>query len=717
MVEPFDHDRLLATLGDVDVVVESSAPWPLDPVVHGLELETVAPRLVSVAVSPFGLSGPKARDCSTDLTDEAVSGHLLLNGDPDRAPLRGPAHLPALLAGIHAAIGAVAALVARHRTGRGQRVEVSHHEVMVALHQFTLLRYTHSGDILRRMGNRYAGPGTPIGAYRCRDGVVSLTVPRDDQLERLLAVAGLTHLLDEPGIGSTYDLMHHADLLERHLLPWLAEQDAEELVELLQAVRVPAGPVRTLAGLLDDPHLAARRFWRPLRTRPDLLTPGPPARHTTVEQRDANGAPAPVRFADDDLADGPLTGVRVLDLTRVWAGPLATRILADLGADVVMVEAPLARGPAEIDDSSVTATHYYPDDVAGEHHWNRIGFVNKYAVNKRSIALDLTTEAGRSALEEMVTRSDVLVENYSPRVMPQLGLGEERLRALNADLVYVTMPGFGRTGPASDRIAYGPMIDGHAGLSVVQGYPDDVARKGGIAWPDPVAGLHAAFATLVALHVRLVDRGRGATIEVAQLEATISVTGHAVIDRQLDGCEPVPIGSRDRCLAPQGVHPCRGEDGWIAVSVVDDSSWVALCEVAGLAPDWCGWDVGARRLHHDAIDAALGRWTSGGDATDRAARLRSAGVVAEPVADAAMVMADPHLAARRAFVTLDHPEAGAHPWPRLAVRLDGTPASYRRPAPCLGEHRREVLVSLAGYADAAVDELEAAGVVVDRPPS
>ena len=386
MVEPFDHDRLLATLGDVDVVVESSAPWPLDPVVHGLELETVAPRLVSVAVSPFGLSGPKARDCSTDLTDEAVSGHLLLNGDPDRAPLRGPAHLPALLAGIHAAIGAVAALVARHRTGRGQRVEVSHHEVMVALHQFTLLRYTHSGDILRRMGNRYAGPGTPIGAYRCRDGVVSLTVPRDDQLERLLAVAGLTHLLGRA--GHRVHLRPHAPCRPPRAPPAPLARRAGRggAVELLQAVRVPAGPVRTLAGLLDDPHLAARRFWRPLRTRPDLLTPGPPARHTTVEQRDANGAPAPVRFADDDLADGPLTGVRVLDLTRVWAGPLATRILADLGADVVMVEAPLARGPAEIDDSSVTATHYYPDDVAGEHHWNRIGFVNKYAVNKRSIA-------------------------------------------------------------------------------------------------------------------------------------------------------------------------------------------------------------------------------------------------------------------------------------------------------------------------------------------
>ena len=174
------------------------------------------------------------------------------------------------------------------------------------------------------------------------------------------------------------------------------------------------------------------------------------------------------------------------------------------------------------------------------------------------------------------------------------------------------MPGFGRTGPASDRIAYGPMIDGHAGLSVVQGYPDDVARKGGIAWPDPVAGLHAAAFADAGGPPRPPGRQRSGRHDRGRpARGHDLVTRHAVIDRQLDGCEPVPIGSRDRCLAPQGVHPCRGEDGWIAVSVVDDSSWVALCEVAGLASDWCGWDVGSRRLHHDAIDAALGRWTSG----------------------------------------------------------------------------------------------------------
>jgi crotonobetainyl-CoA:carnitine CoA-transferase CaiB-like acyl-CoA transferase len=261
------------------------------------------------------------------------------------------------------------------------------------------------------------------------------------------------------------------------------------------------------------------------------------------------------------------------------------------------------------------------------------------------------------------------------------------------------------------------MIDGHAGLSVLQGYPDDVARKGGIAWPDPLAGLHAAFATLVALHLRLTEPGcGGATVEVAQLEATVSVVGHAVLARQLGGAEPVPDGSRDPHLAPQGVYPCRGEDAWVAVSVVDDRMWRALCAAAGMPAAWAAWDVAARHIRHDDIDAALGAWTAAGDAVERASTLRTAGVAAEPVADAAMVMADPHLAARGAFVSLRHPEAGTHRWPRLAVRLHATPATYRRPAPCLGEHRREVLATLAGYDAVAVDALEETGVIVDRPP-
>ncbi len=697
-----------------DVVIESGTPASEGPVTGAVH----PGRRIWVRITPFGTTGPYRSFVSSAAVEEALAGHLSLNGDPGRPPVVGPEHQTAVAAGIHGAIGVAAAVAARQVTGRGQLVEVSHLGVLVTLHQFTLLRYTHNGDVLHRMGNRYAGPGRPIGAYRCADGMISLVVPRDDQLERLLGVAGLDHLLSEPGIGSTYDLMHHPTLLDEHLIPWLETQKSAEVVELLQALRVPAGPVSSLGEVLADEHLAARGFWRRAETETarspgGIRVPGPPFR---ITERPAGNAPTGGHASTRrTVADGPLTGIRVLDLTRVWAGPLAARILADLGADVVMVEAPWARGPATVDHSSVFATRYYPDNDPGERHWNRNGFVNKYGLNKRGIALDLSRPEGVEIFEALVRSTDVVIENYSPRVMPQLGLGEERLHELNPRLVYVTMPGYGRSGPSVDRVAYGPMIDSHAGLSVLQGYPDDLARKGGVAWPDPLAGLHAAFATLTALVARA-DDGQGRTVEGAQFESTVATIGHALADRQLSGTEPERRGNRHRHLAPQGVYPCRGDDRWLALTVTDDAAWRSLCVEAGLDLAWCEWSREERWRQHDAIDLALDTWSRSLDAADAMARLQSAGVAAGVVNDAPGVMADPQLRATGAFVRVQHPEAGTHDWPRLAIDLSDTPATYRRPAPTLNQHAEEVLRELAGLSPSRVDQLRADGVVCDRPP-
>ena len=680
-------------------------------------------------ISPFGSSGPYAEWSSTDCTDAAISGHLLLNGDPDREPLQGPPHQSSYAAGLYGAIGALSALRARKAMGRGQDIEVTHHEAMVALHQFTLLRFTHNGDVLRRMGNRYAGPGRPIGLYRCRDGAVSITLARDDQVERMLAVTGSSHLLERPGIETTFDLMHHPTLLDDELGPWLAERSRDEVIDLFQAVLAPCGPVNTITDLLDDAHLADRDFWQTgVVAETTVRTPGPPFRLWGARPADSDAgadrrsseAPSAGRTRGADvpagLVDGPLTGVCVLDLTRVWAGPMAARILADLGADVVSVEAPYARGGASIDRTSVLATHYYPDDEGGERHWNRIGFVNKNAINKRSLAIDLATTDGLGAMESLVGWADVLIENYSPRVMPQFGLDERRLHELNADLVYVTMPGLGRSGPRRDWVAYGPMLDGYAGLSALMGYADEDARKGGVAWPDPVAGLHAAVATTAALLQDPGDGERGLTVEVAQLEAAVNMVGHAVIDQQIRDDPLRPIGNRDPDFAPQGVYPCAGEDRWIAISVTCDEAWAALCAELDLM-HLVALSGAERREQHDHLDELIAARTITTEQRPLMVRLQTAGVAAAAVLDAAQVMADPHLAARGSFVRIDHPEAGRHAWPRVPIRLGETPASYRRPAPCLGEHNREVLHDLAGLDNELITELAERHIVVDRPPS
>jgi benzylsuccinate CoA-transferase BbsF subunit len=301
--------------------------------------------------------------------------------------------------------------------------------------------------------------------------------------------------------------------------------------------------------------------------------------------------------------------------------------------------------------------------------------------------------------------------------MPNLGLGEERLHELNPSLVYVTMPGYGRTGPARDYSAYGPVLDSHAGLSTLMGYPDRDAWKCGIAWPDPVAGIHAAYAVLAALWQRDLDPAHtGTTIEVAQFETAVSMVGDRLVRAQLDGANPPILGNRHPEWAPQGVYAGFGDDRWLALTVPDDDRWAALCELLGLPAGWGLWDVADRRMHHDEIDAAITAWSAGQDHKDAAAALQAVGVPAAPVADAQEMVEDPHLAARGFFDTLTQVDTGPLRWHGLPVRLSGTPAQLRRPPARLGEHNREILRDWAGMDDATIDALIAAGTLADEPP-
>jgi crotonobetainyl-CoA:carnitine CoA-transferase CaiB-like acyl-CoA transferase len=389
--------------------------------------------------------------------------------------------------------------------------------------------------------------------------------------------------------------------------------------------------------------------------------------------------------------------------------------MADLGADVIMIEAPWARGGATVDEISVMATRFYPDNDPGDEHWNRNGFSNKFNINKRNVSLDLSKPGGTDVLADLVKSADVLIENYSPRVMPQFGLDEHRLHELNPSLIYVTMPGFGRTGPMQDRVAYGPIVDSQGGLSVLMGYEGESARKAGVAWPDPAAGIHAAFAAVAAVVDRAAD-GQGRTVELAQLEVTVAMAGHAVIDRQLTGVEPTPTGNRHRRLAPQGVYRCAGDDRWLAISVIDQESWTGLCNAAGFESDWFRWTEAERRSATELIDQRLTAWTSTAAPEDLMVRLQAASVPAAAVQDAARVMADPHHADRAFFVDITHPVAGTHSWPRVPIRLTETPASYRTPGANLNQHGAEVLRQVAGYDEAKINELRARSILADRPP-
>ncbi len=697
-------------LAAADVVIVTSE---VDPLVH--DDAPLHPEQIVVCVSPFASTGPYAGWRSTDLVDAAIGGHLRLSGDPAREPLQGVPDLVHHAAGAMAFISTMAALIARQRGAGGQRVEVSHHETIAALHQFTLLRYTHNGAVLNRMGNRYAGPGAPIGGYECADGFVGLVLPQEDQMERMLEVTGLISMLDIDGVDEVMDLMTNPALLDSQLVPYLKTQRRDDLVELFQALRLPCAPVSTLAELRSDPHLRARNFWTAVD---DDELPGPPftlSRHPWtlgIKTRSvANAGPDEAAASEPvDLRDGPLTGLRVLDMTRVWAGPLATRILADLGAEVLMTEVPWTRTGRVVPASYVEATHFFPDDLAGDRPWNRSGFHNKYAVNKLSAVIELDKPEGRELFAALVPLADVLVENYSPRVMPGFGFDEDTLHRLNPDLVYVTMPGYGRTGPNADWVAYGPTLDGHVGHTWLTGYRGESPWKCGIAWPDPIGGMHGAAAALVGLFDRLASQGSGGqTAEVAQFDAAVNMIG-----QHLDG-PGERWGNRRPGRAPQGVYPCSGDDRWIALSIVDEQAWRGVCEVLDLA-EWIELSHDERWALHDELDLAITEATTQWEDRALMHALQAAGVPAGAVLDAADVMQDPQLTAVGFFHELDHPDAGTHRWPRFPGRLSVTPATMRRPAPLMGEHNEYAARILAGYGQDRYASLVERGILRTEPP-
>lgn len=711
-----------------DVVIESSAPDPLVPRTTDLE----APRLVQVCISPFGLGGPWSGRKSNVFTDDAASGHMLLNGEPDRHPFRRHGRHTEYAAGMYGFIGALAALIARESNGAGQTVEVSHLESMVAMHQHTTTMWTHAGHILKRDGNAQPGMWHPAGVYECADGFIFLGHATGTKLEPFVQAGGMGHLFDDPRFATNESRGRHKREFDAALRPWLMSQTSQELCDLGEATFSPMGPVWSTHEFLADPHMAAREFFVPLdQSRGDERIPRGPFRLGADYQGGMPQQPS-ARSLDDlhawiseeaassgasDLSDGPLTGLRVLDLTRVWAGPIAGRLLGDLGADVIHIESPWNRGPQEAAADLPESTHLYPDNELGQRHWNRNGGFNKLARNKRGLSIDLSSEPGQRIFRELIAESDVVLENYSPRVFPQWGLDWDSLRNINPAIIHTAMPGYGATGPGANRVALGPVIEAATGMTMMAGYADGIPYRSGVAWPDPVSGMSAVSGTLVGLWRRLASGGEGQRVETAMIESMGSFAGDELLSAQVVGQPPPRRGNREQGVAPQGVYPCFGNDRWLAISVTSDGEWKSLCRIAGLPDGWDGWELWEREARHDEIDAALSIWTRSISPTDAASRLQAAGVIAAALADARDLLESEHLASRDFWAEVSGIDMGVLRYPGCPIRLSETPATYRRGAPGLGEHNSEVLNEVLGMNENEVGELLADRVLADRPPS
>jgi len=404
----------------------------------------------------------------------------------------------------------------------------------------------------------------------------------------------------------------------------------------------------------------------------------------------------------------PLHGIRVLDLSKVWAGPYCTRLLGDMGAEVIKVE-----GPASVD--MIRELTLLPRDT--ERAYNKSAYFNTYNRNKYGCALDLRHPRGRELALRLVALSDVVIENYRSDVLASLDLTYETMRSVRADVVLVSMPSHGLWGPEADRVAFGTNIEQLSGLAWLNGYPDGPPHRSAISYGDPMAGATAAAATIAALLFRRWT-GRGQHVELAQWEALLPFTGEFFVEYSMTGREPARRGNRHASMAPHGVYRCAGEDTWVAIAVGTDEEFAALCQVIGrpeLARDARFADVVSRHRNQDELAETVSAWTGERSPAEAADPLQAAGVTAEPVRTVQELVEDGHLRARGFLEEMTHREAGTWLTDGPAWRFDRTPAHVRLPAPCFGEHNDYVFRHLLGLNDAEVADLEREGVIASEP--
>jgi crotonobetainyl-CoA:carnitine CoA-transferase CaiB-like acyl-CoA transferase len=715
------------------------------------------PKLVTVAITPFGLHGPRAGWRGDELTAWATSG--LAHGTPglpdgvEDGPAEPPLHPGAPIAetitGVTAAVGALMALRRREAPAgeaRGAFIDLSMQAAVASLEQRDHIAWSYGGLSLNRLATSIGR--MPNCYLPCADGYVAVAAPWDHQWERLVVMLGEPEWARSALFVTAEARGENWEALKLLLGEWSASLRGAEITRRASEHGLPFFHFHSVVAVAGSAQVAARGSL--VEARPGeatLRVPGAPMQlhgtpwrlrrpapalgeHTRevlggwlgwdeaaltrldAERNAAAERPASSRRADerDEASPGsppegqegplPLAGLRVLDLGQVVAIPFATQWLARMGAEVLLVESA----------KHLTTRELPPYGAGGPRHHDNAGHFNLLNGAKLGLQLDLETEQGRELVRRLVPHCDVLVDNFKTGVLERMGLGADAVRALQPSIVQLSLGAFGRAGPMRHQLGLHSAVNLFSGVADVTGYMGGAPRLLGGLLPDAIAGAHVAWALLAALRHRDCT-GEGQYIDGAMYETLLPLIAAPIADHAMNAREPRRIGNRDAHRVPHGVYPARGEDEWVALSVADDEEWRALCGALGRE----GWGRDAelataagRRGREDALDEAIAAWTRERTPLDAAEQLQRAGVTAAPVLRSAEALSDQQLLHRGFVVETEHPVSGRRRHYGVPWRGAGNPDLT--PAPLLGQHTREVLGGLLSLDTPALDELEAAGV-------
>jgi crotonobetainyl-CoA:carnitine CoA-transferase CaiB-like acyl-CoA transferase len=731
------RNAVLGLYAGAALVLEGFAPGRIDALGLGWEaLSRGNPRASLLQLSPFGQRSPWSQRLSNDFTLQAWSGSTRGRGRDGMPPLAVGCELSEWMSGTYLAVGALAALRRADLCGRGDALDVSKLEAIAPTFGNCGTLWGHFSGIWDLPMSEDVPSIEPT-----RDGWVGFCIFTPQQWK------DFSLLIERPDLGSDPTLCHmmarHArrDEIRKIVREVTRQKTTAEVLELCEALRVPAAPIGNGETLPAIDHFAERGSFV-ANPRGGFTQPRIPYESSAWPRRAFAPAPtlAEARAAGAEAVRGaglawqsephavepgaqagdaaPLAGLRVLDLTAFWAGPYGCFALACLGADVIHVES-IQRPDGMRFGTSVTPQTDRWWEYGPTFHASNTG--------KRGITLDLTRPEGVDLLLQLVAKSDVLVENYSPRVLGNFGLGWERFQQANPRLTLVRMPAFGLGGPWRDRVGFAQTMEQVSGIAWLTSYPESAGEAAGPLTPraasDPLAGLHAAFAALLAVRHRI-RSGRGCQIESIMVETSLAVAAEQVCEYSATGELLHGDANRGPRAAPQGLYRCEGVglDGgplWLAISVRSDAQWQALARAIGRE----AWSratrfasLAARRAAHDEIDAAIEAWSRGRAVREAAELLLAAGV---PAAEA-IGTRRPHelepLAKSDFFETVEHALHGGLPVAAMPLRFGHRPARwFERAAPMLGEHNAEVLGGLLGLDAERLAELEREGILGTRP--
>ncbi|WP_257544079.1 CoA transferase [Sphingopyxis sp. DBS4] len=629
-----------------------------------------------LGITWFGHDGPYRDWQGDDALIQALIGIAASFGAADGPPMLPQGFAPQITAGATLVVGSLAALWSRKRGRATRRVDVNIFEAAMCFTEPSPpLAEAGSASPGRTGINRFA-TNHPTTVYPTRDGWIGVTALTPAQWAALADMVGHPDWATDPRFATSLARVENAEALDAAFAAILSGETTDHWLMEGQRRRVPLAPVPNHRELLATPHWRERESFAPLPDAEGVIAPLLPFRIHHDGKAFAEQPPESPPAAS-------LDGVCVADFSMGWAGPMCTRLLADLGADIIKVE---------------SETHY--DWWRG---WEPPGVSDppKYEVmpaflimnrNKRGVCLDLTDERGRTLAETLVRRSDIVIENYAPGVMKKLGLDPDHLLGLRPGLVMVSMGAFGASGPWSFFRAYGSTVEHASGMPHVNGEATWPPVLQHTALGDPVAGIYGAIAALAGLHGRAALGGTWC--DLGQVECLFQLGADAIIRAQTEG-PPQRLGSRSTHHAPRCV--AAASDGYVATVVRDSTQWAALTRWLG-KPEWATeWtSIADRNLHGDAIESALHASVASMTAAEAAEALQASGVPAAPVNRAENLPVERHLSQTGAWTRIERRYVGSHWSTAPVIRIDGPRLSISRPAPTLGEHGDEIMPMLAG---------------------